>query len=105
MKEDKFNTKSTPISIRIPNKILEEVDSMAEVENIDRISWIKRAIIMSIETLNEARIDGAIEDFIALRIGEEELKEITETKKIPEDLKSIRKSRLEYLKKSKSKLE
>lgn len=101
MKEDKFNTRSTPISIRIPNKILKEIDSMAEAENIDRISWIKRAMIMSIENLRDAQIDGAIEDYISSRIGEEELKEVTGMTKIPEDLKNARKNKLNYLTKIK----
>ncbi|PIN76521.1 hypothetical protein COV22_00285 [Candidatus Woesearchaeota archaeon CG10_big_fil_rev_8_21_14_0_10_47_5] len=97
MKEDKFNKKSTPVSIRIPNDILKELDSMAETENIDRISWIRRAIIMSIEHLSEAEIDGAIEDYICLRIDEEELKEITGMKKISDDLKKAREGKITFL--------
>lgn len=98
MKENKYNTKSTPLSLRIPHKLLHKIDEMAGVENIDRISWIKRAIIMSIETLEEAGTDGAIKDYISLRISEEDLINITGMKKIPKDLQEARKEVLNKIK-------
>jgi predicted transcriptional regulator len=97
MNEDKFNKKSTPVSIRIPNDILKELDSMAETENIDRISWIRRAIMMAIEDLNQAEVDGAIEDYVCLRIDEAELKDISGMKKIPDDLKKAREGKITFL--------
>lgn len=98
MKEDRFNKKSTPVSIRISNDMLKEIDDMANYEDIDRMSWMRRALSTFLKGEKEEMKTDAVSDYIHLRIDEEQFKKIINTDKIPKDIENARKEVLIRLK-------
>ena len=90
-------SKTTQIGLRLDNDILEKIDEMAEFDKIDKMTWIRQAIADRIDSEEEDMEDDAIEDYIWLRINEEELKEATGLKKIPADLIEARKECLKLI--------
>ena len=89
--------KSTVFSFRLPNNLLKKIDKMAEVEQIDRASWIKRAMVIAIEELEDSAVEGAIEDFIAGKMSEKEFIGETSYEEVPEDIKEARKNYIAHI--------
>ncbi|MBL7051998.1 MAG: hypothetical protein ISS01_02820 [Nanoarchaeota archaeon] len=87
--------KTTQLGIRIENDLIERIEYLAKNEGIDRNLWIKRALSTFVSDEEDGMADGAIEDYINLRIDEETLLEFTDFDKIPEDIKKARKEKLE----------
>ena len=90
MNKNQYSTKSTTVSVRIPNDLLDEIDELAEIEGVDRPTWIKRALLTFAEQMNSEWEDEAISDYINLRIDEKKLLENVSFKKIPEDINKAR---------------
>ena len=91
------------IGLRIDKKLLERVDFFAEKNKDDRMAMIRIAIASYVEDMETALEDAAIEDYISGRIDEEELKDATGMKKVPEDLKSVRAQTLNEISKKRLK--
>ena len=89
--------KTIQLGIRIEKDLVERIEFLAKEEGIDRNLWIKRALGVFVADEEDGIIDGAIEDYINLRIDEETLIEITDFKKVPEDIKKAREKRLNHL--------
>ena len=87
--------KTTQLGLRIENELLEKIERLAELESIDKMSWIRRALATFIQGEETGVIDDAIEDYIALRIDETEFKKYSKLKDVPSDIKN---SRAEFLK-------
>src|SRR3989338_7295292 len=95
--KDKREEKSTVFSFRLPNNLLNEIDKMAKQEQIDRASWIKRAMVIAMETLNDSAVEGAIEDYIAGKIDDDLFIKETGNKQVPEEIKEARKRNIIHL--------
>ena len=93
--------KTIQIGLRIDEDQLKKIEEIAEVEKIDKMSWIRRAIADSLTDFDTEMEDVAVEDYIKCRIDENELKGITGMTKIPEDLKKARKEVINKLVKKK----
>jgi metal-responsive CopG/Arc/MetJ family transcriptional regulator len=98
MKGNQFSKKSTPISLRIPNDMLKEIDYMVEHEDIDRISWVRRALSTFLKGEKEEMKTSSVEDYIHLRIDEDMLKKTLNFDKIPKDIQEARKEMLIQIK-------
>ncbi|MBI2629985.1 hypothetical protein HYW76_02700 [Candidatus Pacearchaeota archaeon] len=95
--KDKREEKSTVFSFRLPNNLLNEIDKMAKQEQIDRASWIKRAMVIAIGELRDSAVEGAIEDYIAGKIDDDLFIKETENKQVPQDIKEARKRHITHL--------
>lgn len=86
---------TVPISIRVSQKLLNDIDSIAEEEGIDRATWIRKNLR---EVRNgyfeEMRKQLAI-DYIQLRIDDEKYLRLSKNTCIPID---IMKAREQFLK-------
>ena len=82
--------KTTQLGLRIENELLEKIERLAELESIDKMSWIRRALATFIQGEETGVIDDAIEDYIALRIDETEFKKYSKLKDVPSDIKNAR---------------
>jgi len=71
---------------------------MAQIENIDKMSWMRRALATFLRGEEEEKRTMAVEDYIQLRIDETELKRITSFVKVPEDIQNARKDVLNRVK-------
>ena len=91
------------IGLRIDKKLLESVDFFAEKNKDDRMAMIRMAIASYVEEMETALEDAAIEDYLSGRIDEEELKDTTGMKKVPEDLKNVRAQTLNEISKKRLK--
>jgi predicted transcriptional regulator len=78
------------IGLRIDKKLLESIDFFAEKNKEDRMAMIRMAIASYVDEMETALEDAAIEDYISGRIDENELKDATGMKNIPEDLRKTR---------------
>ena len=85
------------LGMRIEKDLVERIEFLAKEEGIDRNLWIKRALGVFVADEEDGMMDGAIEDYINLRIDEETLIEITDFKKIPADIRKAREKKLEKL--------
>ena len=99
----KKETKTTQIGLRLDNELLGTIEKLAEFDKIDKMTWIRQAIADRIDEVEDEIKDTANEDYIWLRIDEEELKNITGLKKIPNDLIAARKESLQQIIKKKPK--
>jgi len=91
-------TETTQIGLRIDTNLLKEIDEMAEYENIDRMSWIRRALATFLKGEQLEAKNEAIENYVELIIDENKLKEILALNEIPIDLKKAREETLNKIK-------
>lgn len=90
-------TKTTQIGLRLENDLLKKIEKLANSEGIDRMAWIKRALGVFVGDEEAGMMDEAIEDYIHLRIDENELKNISGIKKVPIDVQEARKITLKSI--------
>ena len=93
--------KNKLVGIYFEEKMLKEINDFAKLEGIDRTAFIKRAIQDSLDDLALQRNDLDIEDYVNLRISEEELKKSLGWKQVPKDLQEARKGKLREIKEGK----
>ncbi len=91
--------KTVQLGLRIDGDLLKKIERMAQHENIDKMSWIRRALGTFLKGEEEEAVTMAVEDYISLRIDETELKKISSFSKIPEDIQAARKEVLLRIKK------
>lgn len=91
--------KTIQLGLRIDIDLLRKIEKMAQYENIDKMSWIRRALATFLKGEEQEAITMAVEDYINLRVDEQELKKITSFTKIPEDIQSARKEIINITKK------
>jgi len=90
--------KTIQLGLRIDEELLKKIEKMAQYENIDKMSWIRRALATFLKGEEIEAKTEAIEDYINLRIDEKELENITGMNKIPKDLQEARKKVLDTIK-------
>ena len=83
--------KTVQLGLRIDEEVLKNIEKMAQHENIDKMSWIRRALSTFLKGEELEAKSSAVEDYIQLRIDETELKRITNFTKIPADIQAARK--------------
>ena len=93
----KKEPKTTQLGLRIEVELLKKIEKLAEYEGIEKMAWIRRALANFVSDEEDGVADAAIEDYIALRIDEKELKDATGLKSIPEDLNTARKDTLKAI--------
>ena len=84
--------KTVQLGLRIDVDLLRKIEKMAQHESIDKMSWIRRALASFLKGEEEEAITMAAEDYISLRIDENEFKKISSFNKIPEDIQTARKA-------------
>ena len=90
--------KTVQLGLRIDVDLLKKIEKMSQHESIDKMSWIRRALASFLKGEEEDAITTAAEDYISLRIDENELKKISSFNKIPEDIQNARKAVLNKIK-------
>ena len=90
--------KTIQLGLRIDEELLEKIDKMAQYENIDKMSWIRRALATFLKGEEIEAKTEAIEDYINLRIDEKDLKNITSMKEVSKDIQEARKEVLNRIK-------
>ncbi|MFH0876064.1 MAG: hypothetical protein V1859_09070 [archaeon] len=78
------------IGLRIEKSLLERIEKMAEFEQIDKMSWIRRALVTFLKGEEQEEVHTCLEDYINLRIEEKTLLEKTGFKKVPNDIAKAR---------------
>ena len=96
VKEEK---KTIQLGLRIDKGLLEEIESLAESEGVEKMSWIKRALADFVGNEKDSMSKEAVRDYIGLVIDENDLKELTGFSKIPKDIEEARKDVLNNIKK------
>ena len=86
------------IGLRIEKEILDKVEKYSKEQGIDKMTFIRTAIANYIDDIEQDFEDFAVEDFVNLRIGEKELKNMTAMRDIPNDLQEARKDVLNKIK-------
>ena len=97
MADEKKQQKTTQLGLRIDVDQLKAIEKLSEFEGIDKMSWIRRALAEYIDEIEDEMDNAAIEDYVHLRISEEELKKDMEWKKVPDDLKQARAESLKFI--------
>jgi len=91
--------KTIQLGLRIDVDLLNEIESLAQSEGVDKMSWIKRALANYVNEEKDSMSREAVKDYIKLVIDEEDLKEFTNFSKIPKDIEEARKETLNKIKK------
>ena len=89
--------KTIQIGLRLDKELLEKIERLSEHECIEKMAWIRRALAVFVSDEEAGIADEAIDDYIHLRIDEEQLRDYTGFKKIPDDIKEARKKALEKI--------
>ena len=87
----KKTNKTVQLGLRIDTQLLEKIEKLADIERIDKMSWIRRALATFVNGEEKGAIDEAVEDYINLRCDEDELKRVASFDKIPDDIQNARK--------------
>jgi predicted DNA binding CopG/RHH family protein len=90
--------KTIQLGLRIDEELLEKIEKMAQYENIDKMSWIRRALATFLKGEEIEAKTEAIEDYINLRIDEKDLKNISGMKEVSKDIQEARKEVLNKIK-------
>ncbi len=85
------------IGLRIEKELLRSLEFFAKTNKVDKMALIRQAIAGYVDDMEAAFEDAAVEDFIRLRINEDELKEHLHLKEISTDVKEARKKYIEGL--------
>jgi len=91
--------KTIQLGLRIDVDLLNEIESLAQSEGVDKMAWIKRALANYVNEEKDAMSREAVKDYIKLVIDEEDLKEFTKFSRIPKDIEEARKETLNKIKK------
>ena len=91
--------KTVQLGLRIEEDLLKRIEIIAQQEGIDKMSWIRRALATFLAGEEEGMKDEAIEDYIQLRIDEDELKHILNKKTIAKDIAKAREEIIHAVKK------
>lgn len=83
--------KTIQLGLRIDLDLMKKINRISEHENIDKMSWMRRALATFLKEKEQEVKDDAIEDYINLRIDGMMLKELCQFKIIPKDVKNARK--------------
>lgn len=86
----KKGNKTIQIGLRLEKELIESLEFFAKNNKADKMSLIRQAIATYVTDMENAFQDAAIADYISLRINEEELKEHTGLKEIPNDIREAR---------------
>lgn len=90
--------KTIQLGLRIDEELLGKIEKMAQYENIDKMSWIRRALATFLKGEEIEAKSEAIEDYINLRIDEKDLKNISGMKDVSKDIQEARKEVLNKIK-------
>jgi len=90
--------KTIQLGLRIDEELLEKIEKMAQYENIDKMSRIRRALATFLKGEEIEAKTEAIEDYINLRIDEKDLKNISGMKEVSKDIQEARKEVLNKIK-------
>lgn len=90
-------SKTVQLGLRIEKDLLERIENLAEMEGVDKMSWIRRALANFAKDEEDGIADSAIEDYINLRIDQKELLKHVDFRKVPEDIEEARKNMLSRL--------
>lgn len=91
--------KNKLVGIYLENEMLKRLIEIAKEQGIDKSAVIKQAIQEFIDNIDDKMDKYFIEDYIHLKITENELKERFEWKEIPKDIQEARKEILNRIKK------
>ncbi len=90
--------KTIQIGLRIDEDLLKKIEQLSEYEGVDKMAWMRRALATFVDGEDKAARDEAIEDYIHLRINEEEFLKIMRIKTIPKDISNARKEIISKIK-------
>ncbi|MBU1102983.1 MAG: ribbon-helix-helix protein, CopG family [Nanoarchaeota archaeon] len=90
--------KNKLVGIYLENEMLKRLIEIAKEQGIDKSAVIKQAIQEFIDNIDDKMDKYFIEDYINLKITENELKERFEWKEIPKDIQEARKEILSKIK-------
>ncbi len=90
--------KTVQLGLRIDKNLLDEIESLAENEGVDKMSWIKRALAGFVNEEKNSMSKEAVRDYINLVIDKTELKEFAGFSKIPKDIENARRDVLNNIK-------
>ena len=85
------------ISIRISPETYKELDFFSDKKQETKMEIVRQAISSFLEEANDAFDDAALEDYINLRIDEENYLKETGLKKVPRDIAEERKKKLQSI--------
>jgi len=91
--------KTIQLGLRIDSDLLKDIEYLAQMEGVDKMSWIKRALADFVNEEKDSISKEAVKDYIGLVIDEKDLKEFTGFSKIPKDIEEARKEILNKIKK------
>ena len=89
--------KTIQLGMRIEKELVDRIEYLAKNEGIDRNIWIKRALASFVGDEEDGMTDGAIEDYIHLRIDDKTLLEYADFDKIPDDIKKARELKIKQI--------
>ena len=95
VKEEK---KTIQLGLRIDKDLLKDIEYLSKSEGVDKMSWIKRALAVSVDDEKINMNKQAVKDYIELVIDEKDFKELTGFSKIPKDIEEARKEVLNKIK-------
>jgi hypothetical protein len=96
VKEEK---KTIQLGLRIDKDLLKEIEFLSRSEGVDKMSWIKRALAVSVDEEKTNMNKQAVKDYIELVIDEKDFRELTGFSKIPKDIEEARRDILDKIKK------
>jgi len=88
------------LGLRVEKALLKKIESYSKYEGIDKMSFIRRAITLFINQVEESISNQTIESYIHLRSNDETLKKLAKFDKIPKDIIDARKENLRLLQKN-----
>lgn len=83
--------KTVQVGLRIEKDLLKRIEALAEIEAIDKMSFIKQALASFVQDAEDETQQSLIRDYIKLIIDEKELKRLAKLEEIPSDIKEARK--------------
>ncbi|MGV8168832.1 MAG: hypothetical protein ACP5N3_02140 [Candidatus Nanoarchaeia archaeon] len=95
----KSSKKTIQIGLRIDEELLKKIESLSEYEGVDKMAWMRRALASFVNGEEQAACDEAIENYVHLRITEEQFLTTTKMTKVPKDIEQARKEVLASIKK------
>jgi len=82
--------KTIQLGLRVDIQLLDRIKKLANVDKIDKMSWIRQSLSTFISNEEKKVIDEIIENYINLRCDENELKRVASFNKIPKDIQNAR---------------
>jgi|WetSurMetagenome_2_1015567.scaffolds.fasta_scaffold146654_2 hypothetical protein len=85
------------VGLRIDKRLFDRLESLSEHIQIDRMSIIREAVVNHVLHLEEAFRDAITEDYVRLRLNDDEYKKKAGIKEIPYEIRIARKARLDSI--------